>query len=70
MAAKKAPKMGRPSTKGDNPAHIGCYIPRDLYDRLEAFRAERMAIRAALIQRAIEEYLDREAPVKGSKAKD
>jgi hypothetical protein len=28
-----------------------------------------MAIKAAVIVRAVQEYLDREAPVKGSKAK-
>jgi len=64
--AKKG-TAGRPSL-GDR-EHVGCMIPRDLYDRLEAFRAESMANRAALIQRAIEEYLDRKAPVKASKAK-
>jgi metal-responsive CopG/Arc/MetJ family transcriptional regulator len=61
-------KTGRPSVKGKKPAHIGCIIPRELFDRLEAFRVDRMANRAAIIQRAIEQYLDREAPEK-AKAK-
>jgi hypothetical protein len=61
MATKKD-KGGRPSTKGDDPVHIGCTIPRALFDRLEAFKDERMAQRAAIMQRAIEQFLDREAP--------
>jgi hypothetical protein len=62
-------KMGRPSVKGDKPQHIGCIIPRALFDRLEAFRVERMANRAGIIQRAIEQYLDREAPLKAKAAR-
>lgn len=59
--------VGRPSL-GER-VHVGTNIPKELFDRLEAFRVERMAIRASLIERAIEEYLDREAPVKGAKGK-
>jgi metal-responsive CopG/Arc/MetJ family transcriptional regulator len=62
-------KPGRPSTKGDDGVkHVGCEIPQALYDRLEAFRGDNYnPPRAQVIARAIEQFLDREAPVKGGK---
>jgi len=65
--------MARPRTKGgeqgDKLPHIGATVSQEFYDRLDSFCKARMAIKAAVIVRAVQEYLDREAPVKGSKAK-
>ena len=60
--------MGRKSTKGkEKPVHVGCELSKTLYDRLEALRG--LVPRAAIIQKAIEEYLDREAPLKAKTAR-
>ena len=60
-------KSGRPSTKGDDGVkHVGCEISQALYDRLETFRADNYnPPRAQVIAKAIEQFLDREAPQKG-----
>jgi metal-responsive CopG/Arc/MetJ family transcriptional regulator len=62
-------KIGRPSTKGDDGVkHVGCEIPQELFDRLDAFRAEHYnPPRAQVIADAIERFLDQEAPIKGGK---
>lgn len=65
--------MARPRTKGgqqgDKLPHIGATVSQELFDRFNAFCKEKMAVKAAVIVRAVEQYLDREAPIKGAKAK-
>ena len=44
---------------------VGCTLSEDVYQRLEKFRADNFDVsRATIIQKAIEEFLDREAPVR------
>jgi hypothetical protein len=65
--------MARPRTKGgeqsDKLSHVGATVSQELFDRFDAFCEKKMAVKAAGIVLAIEQYLDREAPIKGGRAK-
>jgi hypothetical protein len=65
--------MARPRTKGGEPGdklpHIGATVSQEFYDRFDSFCKAKMAVKAAVIVRAVQEYMDREAPTKGTKGK-
>ncbi|MGB8800687.1 MAG: hypothetical protein WCC97_08370 [Candidatus Acidiferrales bacterium] len=65
------PKRGeerKPTVTETGMVNVGCHLERAVFDRLEAFRADNFNVpRATLIAKAIEQFLDREAPAKGRK---
>jgi predicted DNA-binding protein len=56
--------MGRPNTKGKTPQHVGSSVTQEFFDRFDAFCKERGMVKAFVVQKAVEEYMDRVALVK------
>ena len=42
---------------------LNCYMRKDLYNRVEAYCQETMIPKTAIVEKAVEEYMNKVAPV-------
>ena len=43
---------------------LNCYMRKDLYDRVEKYCNETMIPKTAIVEKAVQEYMDKVAPIK------
>ena len=58
--------MSRPKKDGK---FLNCYMRKDLYERVEKYCEETMIPKTAIVEKAVEEYLDKVTFVNNSKKK-
>lgn len=58
--------MARAKKDGD---FVNCKVRQDIFDRLNQYAETTMIPKTSIVEKAIEEYLDRNAPVKKSNKK-
>jgi hypothetical protein len=61
--------MGRPNTKGKTPQHIGSSVSQELFDRFDEFCKSRGMMKAFVVQKAVEEFMERNEPAKSKAAR-
>ena len=42
---------------------LNCYMRKDLYDRVETYCNETMIPKTAIVEKAVQEYMDKVAPI-------
>lgn len=58
--------MARPKKDGD---FVNCKVRQEVFDRLNKYSEDSMIPKTSIVEKAIEEYLDKHAPVKKSNKK-
>lgn len=56
--------MARPKKDGD---FVNCKVRQEVFDRLNKYSEDSMIPKTSIVEKAIEEYLDKHAPVKKNK---